>query len=65
MPVDANTPTLLITVTGRERTGLRRALFAEVARHDAVILDIEQLIVRGSMTLTFLLTDLDADAEAT
>ncbi len=64
MPVDANTPTLLITVTGRERTGLRRALFAEVARHDAVILDIEQLIVRGSMTLTFLLTDLDADAEA-
>ncbi|WP_040162283.1 phosphoserine phosphatase SerB [Nigerium massiliense] len=61
--LDPQQPTLLITVAGRERSGLRAALFREVARHNAVVLDIEQLVVRGSMTLSFLLTDLDADAE--
>lgn len=57
-------PTLLITVTGRERPGVRRLLFAEVARHGAVVLDIEQQVLRGALTLSFLLAELDPDAAA-
>lgn len=57
-------PTLLITVTGRDRPGQRRTLFREVARHGAVILDIEQQVVRGGLTLSFLLSELSEAAEA-
>ncbi len=45
-------PTLLITLTGLDRPGLTAALFRKLSSHQGVqVLDIEQVVIRGQLTL--------------
>lgn len=55
-PLPTNEPTLLVTLTGEDRPGVTAQLFAAVAGHDIVVLDVEQVVVRGHLTLAVLLT---------
>ncbi|HUH08709.1 MAG TPA: phosphoserine phosphatase SerB [Egibacteraceae bacterium] len=55
---------LLITVTGRDRPGLTSALCRILARQDARILDMEQVTIRGQLTLGMLVS-LGAEEPAT
>ena len=44
-------PTVLITVTGPDRPGVSSVLFASLTRHGVDLLDVEQVDVRGHLTL--------------
>ncbi|MBU6243705.1 MAG: phosphoserine phosphatase SerB [Actinomycetales bacterium] len=46
--------TLLVTVSGHDRPGVTRALFAAMAGFPVTVLDVEQLVVRGHLILTVL-----------
>jgi phosphoserine phosphatase len=48
-------PTLLITVTGPDRPGVTAAVFEAVALPGISVLDVEQIVVRGRLTLSVLL----------
>ncbi len=52
----ATAPTLLMTVTGRDRPGVTAALFATLADFAVTVLDIEQSVVRGKLVLSILVT---------
>ena len=54
MPEPA-TPTLLVTVSGHDRPGLTSTLFDAIADVGAEVLDLEQVVVRGHLTLALLL----------
>jgi phosphoserine phosphatase len=43
--------TVLITVTGPDRPGVSSVLFAALTRHGVDLLDLEQVVVRGRLTL--------------
>ena len=45
---------LLITVTGRDQPGVTSALFEVLARHQVELLNVEQVVVRGRLTLAVL-----------
>jgi phosphoserine phosphatase len=47
--------TLLVTLVGEDRPGVTSALFDAVAPTGAVVLDLEQVVVRGQLTLAALL----------
>ncbi|MFC7492398.1 MULTISPECIES: phosphoserine phosphatase SerB [unclassified Knoellia] len=47
--------TLLVTLTGEDRPGVTSTLFDAVAPTGAVVLDLEQVVVRGQLTLAVLL----------
>jgi phosphoserine phosphatase len=47
--------TLLVTLTGLDRPGVTSTLFDALAGHDVVVLDIEQVVVRGTLVLGVLL----------
>jgi phosphoserine phosphatase len=49
-----NRSTLLITLSGNDRPGVTRRLFATLAEHPATVLDVEQLVVRGRLILAVL-----------
>ncbi len=49
-------PTLLVTLTGEDRPGVTSSLFAALAQTPATVLDVEQVVVRGNLTLAVLLT---------
>ncbi|MBA2715690.1 MAG: phosphoserine phosphatase, partial [Propionibacteriales bacterium] len=49
-------PTLLITVTGRDRPGVTAAIFETLAGFAVHVLDIEQIVLRGRLTLAILVT---------
>lgn len=53
---DAAAGTLLLILTGPDRPGVTRRVSGILAEHDVVILDIEQIVVRGHLMLTFLVT---------
>ena len=55
-PPPTDEPTLLLTLTGEDRPGVTARLFAAVADRDIVVLDVEQVVVRGHLTLAVLLT---------
>lgn len=55
-PPPTDEPTLLVTLTGPDRPGVTAALFDAVAARDVVVLDVEQVVVRGHLTLAVLLT---------
>jgi phosphoserine phosphatase len=48
---DEQPRTLLITLTGRDRPGVTATLTAALAVHDLEILDVEQVVIRGRLTL--------------
>ena len=43
--------TVLITVTGPDRPGVSSVLFAALTRHGVDLLDVEQVVIRGQLTL--------------
>ncbi len=49
-------PTLLVTLTGRDRPGVTARVFAACADAPVEVLDIEQVVVRGRLVLGILLT---------
>ena len=53
--------TLRVTVSGDDRPGLTSALFDAIADVGAEVLDLEQVVVRGQLTLAILLTGGDLD----
>ena len=55
--------TLLATLTGRDRPGVTAAVFEALARTDAEVLDVQQLVVRGHLTLALLTSSDGAAAE--
>ena len=48
-------PTLLVTISGDDRPGVSSALFDAIADVGAEVLDLEQVVVRGHLTLAMLL----------
>jgi phosphoserine phosphatase len=48
--------TLLVTVTGRDRPGVTSALLGALSAHDVVVLDVEQVTIRGRLVLGVLLS---------
>jgi phosphoserine phosphatase len=55
-PAPYDGPTVLVTLTGRDRPGVTAALFAACAEHAVDVLDIEQVVIRGRLVLCVLLT---------
>lgn len=48
---DAGDTTVLITVTGPDHPGVTSALMACLSRHGVHLLDVEQVVIRGRLTL--------------
>ena len=48
---EMNQPTLLITLTGRDRPGVTSRLFSALARFPLSVVDIEQVTIRGRLVL--------------
>ncbi len=56
VPASAEAPrTVLVTVSAEDRPGLTSGLFAALARSGATVLDLEQHVTRGRLTLMLLL----------
>jgi len=55
--------TVLITVTGLDKPGVTKALMAALSTQDVNLLDVEQVVIRGRLTLGVLVTT-SGDAEA-
>jgi phosphoserine phosphatase len=49
-------PSLLVTVTGKDRPGVTSALFDALAPFDVQVVDVEQVVIRGRLVLGVLLT---------
>ena len=47
--------TVLVTVTGRDKPGITSALMGILGQHDAVLLDVQQVVIRGRLILTALI----------
>ncbi len=56
--------TLLVTLTGRDRPGVTSRLFAELARFPLVVVDTEQIVLRGRLILGVLVDLAGAGAAA-
>lgn len=50
-------PTVLVTLTGPDRAGVSTRLFAELDRFDLEVVDVEQLVVRGRLVLSVLVSE--------
>jgi phosphoserine phosphatase len=55
-------PTLLITLMGRDRPGVTAAMFATLSQFSVEVLDIEQIVLRGRLVLGILVTAPQRDA---
>jgi phosphoserine phosphatase len=53
---DPNARTLLVTVNGPDRPGVTKALFEAASTVGAEVLDLEQVVVRGHLALSVLLS---------
>ncbi|RJQ80785.1 phosphoserine phosphatase SerB [Pseudonocardiaceae bacterium YIM PH 21723] len=42
---------VLITITGSDKPGVTSVLFAALTRHEVEVLDVEQVVIRGKLTL--------------
>lgn len=49
-------PTVLVTLTGPDKSGVSTQLFASLAEFDIEVIDIEQLVLRGRLVLGVLLS---------
>ncbi len=47
---------VLVTVTGSDKPGVTSVLFAALSRHNVSLLDVEQVVIRGRLTLGVLLS---------
>ena len=47
----ASDTTVMVTVTGPDHPGVTGVLFAALSRHDVDLLDVEQVVIRGRLTL--------------
>ena len=47
----ASETTVLVTVTGPDHPGVTSVLFAALSRHDVDLLDVEQVVIKGRLTL--------------
>ncbi|MCB0871795.1 MAG: phosphoserine phosphatase SerB [Thermoleophilia bacterium] len=60
-----DTPTMLVTLAGDDHPGVTGALFNTLAESECDVLDVEQVVVRGRLTLATLVTaPTDARAES-
>nr|WP_258015916.1 phosphoserine phosphatase SerB [Streptomyces sp. AJS327] len=59
-PSYADTPTLLVKIFGKDRPGITAGLFDTLAAYGVEVVDIEQLVTRGRITLCALVTAPDA-----
>jgi phosphoserine phosphatase len=55
-PRAVDAPTLLLTLTGPDRPGVSARLFGALGPTAATVLDVEQVVVRGHLTLAVLIT---------
>jgi phosphoserine phosphatase len=55
-PPSDDTPTLLVKIFGRDRPGITAGLFETLAAYAVDVIDIEQLVTRGRITLCALVT---------
>jgi phosphoserine phosphatase len=55
-PRASDEPTLLVTLTGDDRPGVTSTLFTALSATPATVLDVEQVVVRGQLTLAVLLS---------
>ncbi|MGI8901081.1 MAG: ACT domain-containing protein [Nocardioides sp.] len=53
---DDPVPTVLITLTGRDRPGVTSVVFSTVAAFGVEVLDIEQIVLRRRLLLGVLVT---------
>ena len=51
-----NDPTVLVTLTGPDQSGVTTRLFADIEPFGVEVIDVEQLVVRGRLILSALLT---------
>ena len=49
-------PTVLVTLTGADQSGVSTRLFEQLANFEIEVIDVEQLIVRGRLVLSALVT---------
>ncbi|MFE1591964.1 phosphoserine phosphatase SerB [Nocardia sp. NPDC058705] len=61
--MDLADTTVLVTVTGPDRPGVTSVLLAALSRHAVSLLDVEQVVIRGRLTLGVLVS-CPNDAEA-
>ena len=54
-PVPAADETLLVTVSGDDRPGVTSTIFDAIAEVGAEVRDLQQVVVRGQLTLAMLL----------
>jgi phosphoserine phosphatase len=54
--VHLTAPTLLLTLTGPDRSGVSTRLFAALEPFDVEVVDVEQLVVRGRLVLSVLVS---------
>ncbi len=60
----AGPQTLLVTLTGPDRPGVTSTLFSSLAAFDLAVLDVEQVVIRGTLVLGVLLGGPDPVAAA-
>jgi|GEM_PF-17768 len=63
VPPEDQTETLLLTLTGADRPGVTRTLFDTLATVHPIVLDVEQTVTRGHLTLSALLEVTGREAE--
>jgi phosphoserine phosphatase len=51
VPPNGRATSVLITVTGPDRPGVSSVLFAALTRHGVDLVDVEQVVIRGRLTL--------------
>ncbi|RYI98508.1 MAG: phosphoserine phosphatase, partial [Actinomycetales bacterium] len=49
-------PTVLVTFSGPDRSGVSTRVFSALDAHDVEVIDVEQLVVRGRLVLSVLVT---------
>jgi phosphoserine phosphatase len=55
--VSVSGPTLLLTLSGPDRPGVTQTLFQMVAEHDVIVVDVEQIVMRGRLILAVLVAN--------
>lgn len=55
--VHLTAPTVLVTFSGPDQAGVSTRVFTTLAEHDVEVIDVEQLVVRGRLVLSVLVTE--------